>query len=141
MIRVFVDANVLFAAGYSSHGSSRDLVMAAIEGKVQIVASQYVLTEARTNLASKAPRALPALNQLVELLSIEIVDKPGLAQVQQVAEYTALKDAPVVAAALAAHVDYLTSWDRKHLIDDPQIAEQSGLKIVTPAVLADILEL
>jgi len=33
------------------------------------------------------------------------------------------------------------TWDRKHLIEDAQVAEQSGLKIVTPDVLADILGL
>jgi len=37
MIKVFVDANVFFAASYSTRGSSRDLFMAVIEGKVQIV--------------------------------------------------------------------------------------------------------
>jgi predicted nucleic acid-binding protein len=135
MIRVFVDANVLFAASYSAHGSSRDLVLAAIEGKIQMVTSGYVLEEAVRNMARKAPRAAEAFGQLVELISIEVVDKPSLEEVRQVAEYTALKDAPVVAAALAAEVDYVTTWDRRHLIDEARVAEQSGLEIVTPDAL------
>ena len=62
-------------------------------------------------------------------------------QVQQAAEYTALKDAPVVAAALAAQADYLTTWDRKHLIEEPLVALRSGLEIVTPDKLVELLGL
>ena len=141
MIRVFVDANVLFSAAYSRRGASRDIVLAGIEGKVKLVVSECVLTEAERNLARKAPRALPAFSQLVELLSVEVADKPSLEQVQQVAEYTALKDAPVVAAAQVAQVDYLATWDRRHLIEDTQVAERSGLEIVTPDVLVERLNL
>jgi putative PIN family toxin of toxin-antitoxin system len=139
MIRVFVDANVLFAASYSSHGSSRDLILAAIEDKVQIVVSKYVLTEAERNLARKAPRAIPAFTELTELLSVEVVDKPNLEDVLQAAEYTALKDAPVVAAALSAQVDYMVTWDRKHLIEDIRVADRSGLKIVTPDRIIELI--
>ena len=141
MTRVFVDANVFFAAGYSKHGSSRDLVLAAIDGKIQIVTSEYVLAEAQRNLERKAPHALDAFTQLVDVVSIEVIDKPSLEQVRQAAEYTALKGAPVVAAALAAQADYLTTWDRKHLIEEPLVAIQSGLKIVTPDKLVELLGL
>jgi predicted nucleic acid-binding protein len=131
----------LFAAGYSQRGSSRDLVLAAIEDKVKIVASELVLAEAERNLARKAPQALPAFSQLVELLSIEVIDKPSLEDVQRAAEYTALKDAPVVAAAIAAQVDYLATWDRRHLIEDARVGKGSGLKIVTPNDLVELLDL
>lgn len=49
------------------------------------------------------------------------------------------KDAPVVAAAVAANVDYLVTWDRKHLINPPEVAERSGLKVLTPGELMDSL--
>jgi predicted nucleic acid-binding protein len=139
MIRVFVDANVFFAASYSRTGASRALFQAALESKITIVASEFVLIEAERNLARKAPAALPAFRQLLELVVGEITDKPSREELERAATYMALKDTPVVAAAIRAGVDYLTTWDRRHFINDPQIVEQSGLNIVTPDELLAIL--
>lgn len=139
MIRVFLDANVFFAASYSRTGASRALFQAALESKITIVASEVVLIEAERNLARKAPAALPAFRQLLELVVGEITDKPSREELERAATYVALKDAPIVAAAIKARVDYLTTLDRRHFMRDPQIAEHSGLKIVTPDQLLAIL--
>jgi len=56
MIRAFVDASVLFAAAYSETGASREIIRQAIRGKIQLVASQLVLEEARRNLQAKLLR-------------------------------------------------------------------------------------
>ncbi len=53
-------------------------------------------------------------------------------EVLQVAAYTVLKDAPIVAAAKRAEVDYLVSLDRRHLVGVEAVSEGSGLKIVLP---------
>jgi len=37
-----------------------------------------------------------------------------------------------------ANVDYLVTWDRRHLIDLPEVAERSSLNILTPGELMDI---
>jgi predicted nucleic acid-binding protein len=72
---------------------------------------------------------------------METSPEPTKDQVLQVAEYTQAKDAPVIAAAKTANPDFLATYDRKHLIDPPLVAEKSGLRIVTPdAVLAAIRE-
>ena len=52
----------------------------------------------------------------------------------------ALKDAPIVAAAIAAQVDYLVTYDRKHLLDPAEVTEKSGLRIVTPHVVVNLLD-
>lgn len=50
--------------------------------------------------------------------------------------YVAAKDAPIVAAAISARPDYLvTTYDRTHLLDPPEVAQRSGLTIVTPDVV------
>lgn len=53
-------------------------------------------------------------------------------EVQHAAGYTKLKDAPIVAAAKHADVDYLVSLDRKDLVDVPEVSQRSGLTIVLP---------
>jgi predicted nucleic acid-binding protein len=138
-IRAFLDASVLFAASYSETGSSRDLLREAVRGKLQIVVSQHVLEEAERNLAQKAPEVVPALHELLTVVAAEVADKPTGAELAQAATYIALKDAPIVAAAVKAKVDYLATWDRRHFIDDPRVAEKSGLAIITPGELTAII--
>ncbi|MBC8448051.1 MAG: PIN domain-containing protein [Chloroflexi bacterium] len=132
MSRVFLDASVLFAASYSQTGSSRDLLREAIRGNVKIVLSEHVLKETRRNLAQKAPEALSAFHELLTAIKPQIVRKPSLEELKRAAAYIHLKDAPVVAAAVKAKVDCLVTWDRKHFIDDPRVAQKSGLAIITP---------
>jgi len=140
MTRVFLDASVLFAASYSKTGSSRALFREAIRGKIKIVVSPHVLMEAERNLAQKAPGALPALYELSDLVAAQVVEKPSMEELMHATTYIELKDAPIVAAAVKAEVDYLVTWDRRHFIDDPKVAEKSGLTIVTPDKLMTSLK-
>jgi predicted nucleic acid-binding protein len=49
------------------------------------------------------------------------------------------KDAPIVAAAKRAKVDYLVSLDRRHLVGNKEIEHRSGVKIVLPEELLALL--
>jgi len=138
MIRAFTDASALFAAAYSETGASREIIRLAIREKVRLVASELVFEEARRNLEDKAPRAVAYLADFRAAVDFEIV-RPSKREVVEVMEYTATKDAPIVAAAKASKVDYLVSLDRHHLVEVPEVAKHSGLKIVLPAdLLAEI---
>ena len=138
MIRAFVDASVLFAASYSPTGASRELLRLAFHGEVELVTSDDVLEEARRNLAAKLPDTLDLFQQIVELIPFEIVT-PTPEEVQEAATYTEHKDAPIVAAAIKAQVDYLTSLDKRHLVGVPEVAQGSGLKIVLPQELLEAI--
>jgi len=138
MIRVFIDSSVLIAASYSPTGASHEIIRQAIRGIISLVVSKLVLEETRRNLAIKAPETLPAFQQFLDIVSFEIV-RPTMRQVLQAAQYTALKDAPIVAAAKRARVDYLISLDRRHLVGVPEIAQRSGLKIMLPQQLLEEL--
>ncbi len=41
-------------------------------------------------------------------------------------------DAPILAAAYLARVDFLVTLNRRHFLQDPEVARQSGLRIGTP---------
>jgi putative PIN family toxin of toxin-antitoxin system len=140
MIRVFLDASVLFSASYSKSGSSRDLLREAMRENLEIVVSQHVLEEVERNLAQKAPEALPAFRELLTLVVAEVAEKPTSEELKRVVTYINLKDAPIVASAIKAKVDYLVTWDRKHFIDDPRVAEKSGLMIFTPDKLMALVK-
>jgi len=80
---------------------------------------------------SESPPALPLLTQFLTAVSFEIV-RPTKREVLLAAAYTELKDAPIVAAAKQAHVDYLVSLDRRHLVGLEIVRANSGLTIVLP---------
>lgn len=140
MIRVFMDASVFFAALYSSQGAARDLIRLAFEEKVRLIVSQDILDEVARNILKKAPHMATLYDLLLTTMDLETVDAPPQDIVEQVAEYVAEKDAHVIAAALKAKPDYLVTYDQKHLLSRPEVAERSGLKIVTPDVVVHIIQ-
>ena len=97
MIRAFIDSSVFIAACFSASGASREIIHHALREQVTLIASQLVLDETERNITSKAPEALPFFQQLIDTLPLELV-RPSKREVQQAAQYTALKDAPIVAA-------------------------------------------
>src|SRR5438874_1483312 len=101
------------AAALSESGTSHDLFAAARDGRLVLFASSYVLRETERNLYRKAPRGLRAFWDLRDQL--ELVD-PTIEVVAEVAGHIESKDAPIVAAAIAAQADYLVSYDRRHLL-------------------------
>ena len=139
MLRVFADTSVLFAAVYSATGYARELVLLAADGQLQIILSEDVIQEIERNLARKASAALPAWSVLLDVISPEIVPSPDIDMVRATARYTEPKDAPIIAAALVAGCDYVVTFDQKHLLLRPEVAEESGLRIVTPEVVVRLV--
>jgi predicted nucleic acid-binding protein len=129
--RLFIDSSVLFAAAYSTRGHAHDLILMGIRGKVTLVISRLVLEETKRNLAESAPEVLPALERLLDNLAYEIV-QPSKDEVLAAAKYTALKDAPILAAARAGNVDILVTLDQKHLLRKPDLEDFAHVKIRTP---------
>lgn len=134
MITAFIDASVLFAAALSPTGASREIVRQGVRGHLALIVSDVVLEETKRNLTAKRPDALPALRDLLEAVNFRI-EKATKRDVELAAQYTELKDAPMVAAAKKAKVDYLVSLDRRHLVGVPEVSEGSGLMIVLPEEL------
>lgn len=130
--KAFLDASVLFAAAYSPRGSAYQLLRRALEGAITILVSEDVLAEVRRNLEAKAPETLTDYQLLVESLPLTITEDPTPEAIKEVSRYLNPKDAIVLAAAIAAQPDYFVTWDRKHFLSDPAIAEKSGLRIITP---------
>ncbi len=114
-MRLFVDSSILFSACYSKTGGARELIRLAIKGQVDLFVSDYVFAETEMNLADGASRGLGVFQYLrtrdfwhmVTVTKLEVV-----AAIDAVADKF---DGPIVAAAKSARVDYLLSFDRKHL--------------------------
>jgi putative PIN family toxin of toxin-antitoxin system len=139
-IRVFLDASVLFAAAYSDHGSARDLLRLAIAGRVEAIVSQDVLDEVERNLGRKAPAVAEQYRRLIAIVGVTVIADPTREEVRAAEAYVAQKDAMIVAAAIQAAPDYLVTYDRRHLLEPAEVAEKSGLRIVTPDVVVGAIE-
>lgn len=138
--RVFLDSNVIFSGMYSSAGAPGVILERFIQGKLSVVISQQVLEEVVRTIKGKLPEALPALRRLLMSAPPEIAKDPATEEVARWAEMLHIEDASILAAAIAAQPDYLVTGDR-HFLEDPGIAHQSGLHIVTPAQLLQRIEL
>src|SRR5215208_6632467 len=97
---VFGDASVLFAAAYSARGFARDLVLAGAGEQLTLWVSAFVLDETYRNLSNKAPAALPAFSLLRQTLLAHL-SKPSKSLILRVARVVDIKDAPIVAGAIA----------------------------------------
>ncbi len=140
MLRVFLDSSVLFSAAYSSTGSSRDLIREAIRGNLTLVVSPEVLDETQRNLEQKAPHVLGSYLTLLSLSKPEITETPSKEEVWEAEKYVHQKDSFVIAAAKRFNPDYFVTWDREHLLEDPTVAEGSGLTILMPNELMAIVQ-
>jgi len=139
MIRVFMDSSALFSAIVSSTGAARELIRLAVNEEIQLVISDDVVNETRRNLLRKAPELVLLLDRFLENVTFELVPSPDKEAVWAAEAYVAQKDAFIIAASVDAAVDHVATFDRKHLIDPPEVSEKSGLSIGTPGdILGEI---
>jgi predicted nucleic acid-binding protein len=134
MKRLFLDSSVLFAAARataSRTGHARDLILMAVRGEIILIVSQLVLEETRRNLAESAPERLAILDYVTAGIPFELI-KPTKREVIAAAKRVVLKDAPILAAARKARVDYLVTLDKKHLLGKPELTEYVRAPIITP---------
>ena len=110
-MRIFLDANVLFSAAKSDGAMRRLLGLLPASGHESWI-DDYVLEEARRNLAAKEPAALATLGILLPQLHIGALRAPDPAL------YSRLplpeKDKPVLAAAIHHRCAVVITGDRTH---------------------------
>ena len=137
-MRVFLDTNVLFSGLYSSRGPPSRIVDAAEEGRFELVLSVDVLVELIRNFRKKAPQLMEALSQFLALAQPAFVEA---GEEDSRARYDAGfgSDAPIVAAAQAADVDYFCTGDRR-LLRRAAGGRLGSLRVVSPGGLLDLLE-
>jgi hypothetical protein len=73
-LRVFLDASVLFTAGYSPNGLSALLIELGAARRGTLLTSPLAIVEAERNLEAKRPAALPTLQR--SLTAVRIVGAP-----------------------------------------------------------------
>ena len=80
----------------------------------------------------KLPKAIPVYRRFLAACPLEKASTPSAADVAIAKEIIHPKDASILMAAMNAQVDYLVTLNRKHFLDDPEVARTSGLRIGAP---------
>ena len=100
---------------------------------ITISISEQVIVETERAVTRKIPRAIPAYRETLRNTNLHILPTPTLLEIAPHREIiTHQADVPIIVAAMKAHTDYLVTLNRKHFIDDPAVATQSGLRIGMP---------
>ena len=133
VINLFLDSSALVAGIVSAKGAARALLLLAEAGQIALTISEQVVAETERAIARKVPLALSDLRQAILASQAQIVRDPSPEEVSTHPDLISHPaDIPIVVAAMQAKVGYLVTLNRKHFIDDPEVARKSGLIIGTP---------
>lgn len=134
-MRVFLDANILFAAAWSPAGRVGAVIEFGLPPPICLLTSTYAENEARRNLERKRPAALPALQAVLARCEIvaHVDDEPCPAAIPP-------KERPILAAAIVGRADVLLTGDIGDfggLLDQPRAT--GGVTILTVSRLLKLV--
>lgn len=132
MNKLFLDANIFFAATYSTTGGSRFIFELAKKQHHILVSNMYAVTEAQTNIAKKL--SLDHLRIFFQLLAeLHEVDKSkNYLDHKEYASLINQKDLPVLLGAVRTHADFLITLDRKDFMTKALADTKLPFRILTP---------
>ena len=130
-IKVFIDTNVLIAGVNSVTGASATILDLCEARVLQMVVSRQVLIEADRNFAAKFPQLVGRFRQFMHNLAPLMVEDPTPESMEKAATIIDRKDAPILAAAENANVDFLITLDKRHFLN-PRTRQKVMLKVVSP---------
>jgi len=114
-LRVFIDADVLFAAAASPSTHSASIVVLTL-GEITLIeclTSQQAIVEGERNLAKKMPVRLPEF-QLLVARSLQVVDDPLHSDLLAFHGWADQKDLPLLVAAHREACEYFLTFNTRH---------------------------
>jgi len=130
---IFLDSSALVAGVLSEKGAAHVLLLLGESKDILLSVSEMVIVESVRAITLKSPRNVPVFRNAIVLSNLIIVRDPSDEEVES--NFYLINDphdVPILLAAMKAGVDYLVTHNRRHFLDDPKVAERSGLRIGTP---------
>ena len=113
-LRLFLDANILFLAGYSATSPVHDLLALAAAGHCELLSSEYAFEEARRNLAMKTAEGSVEQFDAVTAVILHVQEASGVSLEQaQSVNLSDAADVPILASALQCGADALVTGDKR----------------------------
>lgn len=130
---IFLDSSALIAGVISETGAAHVLLQLGESEDVELTVSEWVIDETKRSVTRKVPDILDEVDKAIAKSKIKIDADPSNEEIQ--ANLYLMEDPndiPILLVAMRGKVDFLATHDRKHFLDDPKVAENSGLRIGTP---------
>jgi len=111
--KVFLDTNT-FISGMVFAGNERQLLDAVIDGKLELTLSTDVIEETKEVLRKKFPKHTVLFPLFLKSVKHRVISRRGYRELER-RYFDMLEDKgdiPILAAAVAARVDYLVTGDR-----------------------------
>jgi predicted nucleic acid-binding protein len=108
LIRLFLDANVLFTAAHNPSGKAALIIDLGVQGNWEVVSCSYAIEEARRNISIKFPDSLKRFETLVARV-IKVPSKSGRNCPVPLPE----KDRPILEAGTHCKATHLLTGDLK----------------------------
>jgi predicted nucleic acid-binding protein len=132
-VNIFLDSSALIAGVLSATGAAHTLLMFGEDETILLAVSEWVVRESEEALNRKSPKNIKALRTSLLTSKFQIVPDPSDEDVQANLYLVGDQDdVPMLLAAIKAKVDYFTTHDHKHFLDDPKVAQRAGIKFGTP---------
>lgn len=136
MNKIFLDANVFFAAAGSPTGGSGFILELAKRKKLEIITVNQALLEAERNIFKKlGPRYLNRHYQNLlaikpEIQSIEFIT---LREVTKLQKIIPTKDIPILLGTILSKSPFLITLDRKHFLENKKLKKiKLSFKMLNP---------
>lgn len=130
---IFLDSSALIAGVISETGAAHVLLQLGESEDIELMVSEWVIDETKRSVTRKVPDILDEVDKAIAKSKIKIDADPSNEEIQ--ANLYLMEDPndiPILLVAMRGKVDFLATHDRKHFLDDPKVAENSGLRIGTP---------
>ena len=127
-MKIFLDANVIFAAAYNDRGTPAHFIRAASAKGLELISSDYAWGEVERNLRKKAGVYFQRLEILKQ--AIKLVPNP-----EDFSSDIPLKakDIPIYRAALYYDCEYLVTGDHRDFLQLMSQNFRSLTRILSPA--------
>ena len=130
--RVFLDTNVLIAGLLSPAGPPAAILDLGEAEEIVLVVSRQVLVEADRVVGKKFPALLERYRLFIKNLRPLLVEDPPRQAVREAERVIHHDDAPILAAAKQAKVEYLVTGNTRHFASE-KVRTFLPIPLLTPA--------
>ena len=133
MIRLFLDANLLFTAAHNPTGKAALIIDLGTRRHWEVVSCSYAIEEARRNISIKFPDCLKRFETLIPMV-VRVPSRSG----QMCPALLPEKDRPILEAAIHCKATHLLTGDIKDFgpfMNNPSLA--GGVLIQTVSEFLD----
>lgn len=136
--QVFLDSNVIIAGLISLTGASAAIRNLGEAEEIRIVISPYVLVETdrviQAKFAARFPHLIDQYRAFIQNANPLLAEDPPLSKIREAQTIIHRDDAPILAAAKLASIDYLVTLDTRHFHIE-KVRAYLPVPILTPAEL------